>query len=358
MGNFGAKSKGGRVNHFLAVAPDMLEGPAVPGGDSNGNGSAAKVGSNYSSSAANYLQAPPVPMPSITRNQLDEHKQMVRPHPLTHRVFQCVAMLLGYRDTTWPGCRAMLASPNFIREIVLLQPMTIPYEEVNEVRDVLTELGPSFNPGNLQRQSILAADMLEWCIRVIRSHYVSTAQNSHMEYDDGSGAGRRTAETVDEEYLFADEERNGYDDADAAGYGHKEADCGVNVTYVHGQPKQPLAVRVMMMDPNPDYGGQPKAKSPITAPLHMRNDVGPQPVRRKVFQNHHGAGGNNKSGGGASGGGGSSGFGSRGTGGGKSARSSMSGWGKSRGSRGSTRNGQSSSSRRGAGNGEIRVNNW
>ena len=352
MGNFEETKKGGRVNHFLAVAPEMsqpMDGSGGPSGytapDNLSSSSSLALQQEQQEQQQQYYDTPSIPMPSITRNQLDETKQMVRPHELTHRVFKCVAMLLGYRDTTWPGCRQMIGSPNFVREIVLLQPMSIPYDEINDVRDILTELGPSFNPGNVQRQSILAADMLEWCIRIVRAYYVSTAQSSNMEYDDGS-RGRRTANTVNEEYMFDNEVQMDVNGGIGAGASRGNGERAAGITYIHGKPKQALAVRVMMMDPNPDYGGQAQAKSPTNAPLHMRNDVGPQPVqqRQHVDMNYlsSGDGGN----------GGMVGR-SRGKTGNttnrtdRSARSSMNGWGKSRGSK-----------RNEGGDEEIRVNNW
>ena len=386
LGNFEDMNnkKGGRVNHFLAVAPDTMpgagggmdsDGPSMYDGGGSGDGGSGGggnyEGSEMSSAPSSPLyNPPPIPIPSITRNQLDEAKSIVRPHELTHRVFRCVGMLLGYRDTTWPGCRAMLASPSFLREMQLLSPLSIPFEEIEEVREVLSELGPSFNPGNVQRQSILAADCLEWCIRVVRSHYVATAQSSHASYygSDGGlnsaggvegGGGGGGGDDIDAAYVFDDD----YDTGSGGGGGQQQQQQS-SIAYVNGTPKQALAVRVMRMDPNPDYGGQPKAKIPKTEPLHRRNDVGPQPVRvgrqqqggRQVFKNaardYLSTGGEERGGGGGRSGG-SSRVGLTPTTG-RTDRSSIAGWGKSRGSvrGGSRRAGDSDSG------GVVPVNKW
>ena len=225
LGGFGLdpKRRMGRVNHFLAAAPIVGEpsssansqagfmelgiqgsseygsannynsNPSSAGGMSSGTYSASTQGGSGGRGAGGGYPPPQayplirIPMPSITRSQLEEAKSVVRPHELTHCVYRCVALLLGYRDTTWPGCRDMLASPNFVREIVLLQPLSIPFDEISAVRDLLEELGPGFNPGNLQRQSILAADMLEWCIRVVRAYYnvTASARGSTGQKDSG-----------------------------------------------------------------------------------------------------------------------------------------------------------------------------
>ena len=294
MGNFGTKKRMGRVNHFLAVAPEKKDdyynnqniGPPPP------------------------LIGPPIQLPSITRNQLDEVKSIIRPHEIIHRVFQCVAMLLGYQDTSWAGIRAMISSNNFIRELVLLQPMSIPLDEIHDVRDVLTELGPKFNPGNVQRQSLLAADMLEWSIKVVKAHYASTARSrkfslsSNNKRNRGGGQESQNDERgemeVGDPYDEWENEKEGSQQLDNEdgnfsnslmmkrkgefSNDRQREDGQQNVKYFQGVPKKSLPIRVMMMDPNPDFGGQPKAKSPITVPFHMRNDVGPQPVRRNVFQ--------------------------------------------------------------------------
>ena len=270
LGGFGLdpKRKMGRVNHFLAAAPSIGDS----GGEQQGYlqlGVQANSHEYYPSSSDGgmssngYLdgQQQPIypliqiPMPSITRAQLDEAKSVVRPHELTHCVYRCVAMLLGYRDTTWPGCRAMLASPNFIREIVLLQPLSIPFDEVCAVRDLLEELGPGFNPGNLQRQSILAANMLEWCIRVVRAYYrVATSTHGSAGQNDGG-------------FMPRDDEEYSEDDGWAGGKQEFEGH------------RQSLPLRMLRMDPNPDFGKSGPAKSPISAPLHLRNDIGPEPIR-------------------------------------------------------------------------------
>ena len=384
MGNFGKPTKMGRVNHFLAVAPEINT-------TSNNDDHYPNM---PSPPMAHHL--PPIPLPSMTRNQLDEMKSIIRPHELIHRVFRCVAMLLGYQDTTWAGCRAMICSKHFIRELVLLQPMSIPLDEIILIQEILTELGPNFNPGNVQRQSILAADMLEWCIKVVRTHFVATAQ-SRMTYQSGGGSGgsggrggrggsggsrRYTVDEGEEEdYYYQednDEEGKGRpnseegrrrsrrqqskegDEEDEDDYGsrmmmgseeHHQQEHQPqpeNVTYMRGVPKKSLAIRLMMMDPNPDWGGQPKAKSPITVPYHMRNDVGPQPVRN-VFKNaakdYLGTGSQ----------------GSRGATGNtthRTERSSIAGWNKSRGSTRATYSSRNSRGGMGSNNGVVPVNKW
>ena len=319
LGGFGLdpKRKMGRVNHFLAAAPIIgessssssgqagfmelgMQGSSEYGGNPSSAGGSSSAayststqgggggggGGDYPASRAYPLIR--IPMPSITRAQLEEAKSVVRPHELTHCVYRCVALLLGYRDTTWPGCREMLASPNFVREIVLLQPLSIPFDEISAVRDLLEELGPGFNPGNLQRQSILAADMLEWCIRVVRAYYDVTASARGSAGHEGGGGGgfgldadfedyEDEHELGDGEYEDEGDRRKGYEGKhQGRREGRQEAG---QIVYVKGEPRQSLPVRMLRMDPNPDYGKEGPAKSPITAPLHMRNDVGPQPIR-------------------------------------------------------------------------------
>jgi hypothetical protein len=256
---------------------------------------------------------------------------------------------------------------------ILVTALVFHFDEIEGVRMFLSELGPSFNPGNVQRQSILAADCLEWCIRVVRLHYVATAQSSHASYY-GSALDSAGGGAIDEKCVFDDDDDDFDDDDDDSAWSddsenkkfkqklkknfkNKQQDTRrhpSSIAYVNGTPKQSLAVRVMMMDPNPDYGGQPKAKSPKTAPLHRRNDVGPQPVRQQVFKSaarDYLSTGEEDRGGRSTGGGSASGsrVGPTPTTG-RTERSSIAGWSKSRGSVKGNRSGDS--------RGVVHVNKW
>ena len=145
----------------------------------------------------------------------------------------------------------MLASPNFVREIVLLQPLSIPFDEVSAVRDLLEELGPGFNPGNLQRQSILAADMLEWCIRIVRAYYTATANyrnGGREEYGfDPNGDGSYSDmgdEEDDDQFAEAGEH---YPMGERRGHASQ-------TKYGKGTAGRSLPLRMLRMDPNTDYG--------------------------------------------------------------------------------------------------------
>ena len=75
----------------------------------------------------------------------------------------------GYEDLSWPGCRDMLGSSTFVREMVLLQPTTVPIEDMETARSIILA-DPDMTPEYARRQSVLAASMLEWCIRAVQ-HY-------------------------------------------------------------------------------------------------------------------------------------------------------------------------------------------
>ena len=67
-------------------------------------------------------------------------------------MFYCVARLLGYSDTSWPGCRNDLWE-QFLREIIMIDIGQISPEQIDLVRAELMDR--NFNPEYIGRQSCL-----------------------------------------------------------------------------------------------------------------------------------------------------------------------------------------------------------
>ena len=191
-----------------------------------------------------------VPLPQFTREQLFEAKRILRPHEHVHRVFYCVAQLLGYSDTSWPGCREMISGEHFLREIVMIDIARIGAERIDLVRGELMDR--TFNPERTRRQSLLAADLLVWCIHVVQEFDRVTAgieprNNMHMELGE--------------------------------------------VEILKGKAVVPLIPRRVTLGDNIEMSrvqGRTATKKPLTAPLYARNDTGPPKVsvpklgRRKI----------------------------------------------------------------------------
>ena len=157
---------------------------------------------------------------------------------MVHRVFFCVCKILGYEDNSWPGCREMMSSDTFLREIVLLDPSQVPMDDIDCVRNELMER--NFAPERIRRHSLFAANMLTWCIKVVQQFDFITAGIKPP-----SGA----------------HERNG---------GYVELHKGREVVSVVPRKLtlgQGLEVSRVM--------GKTPMKKPVTAPLYERNDVGP-----------------------------------------------------------------------------------
>eukprot|EP00949_MAST-11_sp_MAST-11-sp1_P001766 g1766.t1 len=233
LGGFDIGQKRGRVNHFLASADGNLDARKERGNSDS---------SQWYGMGADELR---VALPEITRGQLDEAKRTVRPHPQIFSVFRCVAIVLGYEDLSWEGCREMLSGENFLREIVLLDVGSIPMKDIDNAREILSD--PAFTPENIRRQSVFAAEMLQWCIRVVQ--------------------------TFDYATLGVPPTRS----ASAA--------ASDKVQVINGQTKVALQQRMLTLGSRIERSrtlGKTKWKAPKVAPIHRRNDVGPQPLKEKV----------------------------------------------------------------------------
>jgi hypothetical protein len=227
VNGFHMGEKVGRPNHFLADKGDIpLHGPIKPKGNDN-----SRVGG--------YDSLGQVELPNFTRKELDETRNIIRPSELVHRVFFCVCKILGYEDNSWPGCREMMSSDTFLREIVLLDPSQVPMDDIDCVRNELMER--NFAPERIRRHSLFAANMLTWCIKVVQQFDFITAgiKPPTGRYD----------------------ERNS------------------NLIQLHkGREVISVAPRKLTLGQGMEVSrvmGKTPMKKPVTAPLYERNDVGP-----------------------------------------------------------------------------------
>ena len=227
VNGFFVGKKAGRPNHFLNDKGSVpLHGPIKPSGNSRIDG---------------YDGLGQIELPNFSRQELDETRKIIRPNELVHRVFFCVCKILGYEDTSWPGCREMMSSKTFLREIVLLDPSQVPVDEIDCVRNELMDR--NFAPERIRRHSLFAATMLAWCIRVVQQFDFITAGIEIPDNIPGQNRG------------YAEIQKG------------REVVSVIPRKLTLGQDLQ--MSRVMAKTP---------LKKPVTAPLYERNDTGPMKV--------------------------------------------------------------------------------
>ena len=236
VNGFFVGEKAGRPNHFLNDKGGVpLHGPIKPSGKRGTDG---------------YDGLGQIELPNFSRKELDETRKIIRPNELVHRVFFCVCKILGYEDTSWPGCREMMSSDTFLREIVLLDPSQVPMDDIDCVRNEVMDR--DFAPERIRRHSLFAATMLAWCIRVVQQFDFITAGIEIPSNIPGQNRG----------YVEVQKGRQ------VVSVIPRKLTLGQDLQMSRVMAKTPL-------------------KKPVTAPLHERNDTGPMKVNIPRLNRKH-----------------------------------------------------------------------
>merc|ERR1719502_751682 len=123
------------------------------------------------------LEAAKLALSKLKTFNITELRSFAKPHQLVQDVASCVAILMGVKDRSWSGVKAMMGQRGFLRALIELDKDALTEQQIEQVKAYFQT--PNFKANDLMMISSASAGLLKWVQAVV--HYFEVAKALRLE---------------------------------------------------------------------------------------------------------------------------------------------------------------------------------
>eukprot|EP00727_Mastigamoeba_balamuthi_P006867 m51a1_g2800 putative dynein heavy chain axonemal (4501) ;mRNA; f:77561-92205 len=117
------------------------------------------------------LEGARVAVQNLKRDEVTEIRTFALPPKAVQSVCECICWMLGAKEINWKSAKAIMASPNFLGELLELDPDTVTDKQVKGVRDILKKSELTLE--KMEAVSMAAKGLLTWVEAILNYHTVA-----------------------------------------------------------------------------------------------------------------------------------------------------------------------------------------